>query len=373
MHRMQCESSRHYDVVVSEGLLSAGNELLPDAVGERRALVVVDHAVDALHGPALRRTLPDATIMVVELTEQTKSIEAVLEVCRQAHEAGLGRRDLIIAVGGGVVCDVVSVAASLVRRGIPYVCVPTTLVAQVDAGIGLKGAVNFAGSKSFLGSFAPPARVLVDPTLLATVSARDLRCGLAEIAKVAIVRDAALFERVERDGAALVARAFQDVAAGPVIEGAIAGMLGELSLNAYEERGYARSMDFGHTFSPLLEECSGYTLRHGEAVALDMAVSSAIGVEIGILDVADHARIVTALTGLGLAVCSPLVTVPLLASAMERAAAHRDGDLNLVVPDRIGSAAFVKSADGVPPAVLPRALARLTAMRRDNLPGHHHT
>lgn len=356
MYRMHCETSRHYDVIVTDGLLDPSNPLLRDTIGIRRALVVTDPTVDELYGSALRAALGDHAVLVLDLDEQTKTITEVLEVCAAAQRERLGRRDLLIAVGGGIVCDVVSVAASLIRRGIPYVCVPTTLVGAVDAGIGLKGGVNFGPTKNYLGTFTPPSRVLVDPAFLRTLPAAELRAGFAEVLKMAIVCDADLFDLVVDAGPALVASGFSSPGAAEVLDRSITLMLDELSANSYEDLGYERLVDFGHTFSPILEEVSGYTLRHGEAVALDMAISSAIAVIHGLLPRSEYDRVLEAMHGLGLPSMSESCSVANLARGLVSAAAHRDNDLNLVVPQRIGRGTFIKSLDDVSLADLAQAL-----------------
>src|SRR5262245_8509846 len=140
---MHCRKSESYDVVLAHDVLDPRNRMLAHAIDRRPALVVSDPVVDALFGDRLRAylaTVPAAVaVHVAPLNEHTKTIETVLEICAAAQAHGLGRRDPLIALGGGICADVVSVAASLVRRGIPYISVPTTLVGQVDAGIGLKG------------------------------------------------------------------------------------------------------------------------------------------------------------------------------------------------------------------------------------------
>ena len=176
---------------------------------------------------------------------------------------------------------------------------------------------------------------------------------------MAIVRDEALFHLVRSAGPALVASGFTTAGGPEVLDASIRLMLEELAANAYEDRGFERLVDFGHTFSPILEEVSGYTLRHGEAVALDMAVSSAVGVTLGILPEAELQAVVAALREVGLPVLSPLCSTATLSRGLAAATAHRDGDLNLVVPERIGHARFVKSLDDVPPGVLDVSLALL--------------
>jgi 2-epi-5-epi-valiolone synthase len=364
VYRMQCETSRQYDVLVSDGLLDRSNPVLADTIGIRRALVVTDPTVDALYGTALRAALGDHTVLVLDLDEQTKTMASVLEVCAAAQQERLGRRDLLIAVGGGIVCDVVSVAATLIRRGIPYVCVPTTLVGDIDAGVGLKGGVNFGPTKNYLGSFNPPSRVLVDPTFLRTLPAAELCAGFAEVLKMAIVCDSGLFDLVHAAGPDLIASGFASAGAAEVLDRSITLMLDELSANTYEELGYERLVDFGHTFSPILEEVSGYTLRHGEAVALDMAVSSAIAVIHGLFPREEYDRVIAALDEIGLPTASPLCSVPNLARGLVSAAAHRDGDLNLVVPERIGQGTFIKSLDHVSLADLSQAVELLEGSSR---------
>jgi 3-dehydroquinate synthetase len=366
MYRMHCTTSGSYDVLTTVGLLDPENRLLADAIGSRRALLVTVPPVEALYGAALRAYLDELpapiAIDVVDMSEQTKTMATVLEVCAAAQRHGLGRRDLLIAFGGGVCCDVVSVAASLIRRGIPYLCLPTTLVGQIDAGIALKGGVNFRGAKNYLGCFAPPSGVLVDPSLLLTVPPVELRAGLAEVLKVAMVLDAALFDLLGEVGPQLARTGFlAPTGAGrEVVERAITLMLDELSLNCYEDRGLERLVDFGHTFSGHLEELSDYRLRHGEAVAVDIAVTCALGVELGLLPAGDLAAVLSVLSDLGLPAHSPLCTPAHLVDAMRSTAAHRDGDLNLVVPTGIGAATFVRHIDDVPLAALEAALRRLS-------------
>lgn len=365
MFRLDCSTDGSYPIVLTSGVFDPTNRALAEALDGRRCLVVVDPDVDRLYGAALHRylgSLPEpAHVMVCTgLSERRKTIDTVLEVCAAAQEADLGRRDVVVALGGGVCCDVVSVAASLIRRGIHYVCVPTTLLAQVDAGIGLKGGVNFGDRKNYLGCFEPPRAVLVDPELVRTQSARQLRCGLAEVMKMALVRDAALFERLRDDGPRLVVSSFVEPpgVGAYVIARSAQLMLQELGQDCYERGALKRLVDFGHTFSGRLEEASGYMLPHGEAVAVDMVLSCAVGVELSLLPEAALRQVVAVFVSLGLTVSSPWSTPALLRTAMEGAVSHRDGSLNLVVPTGIGTATFVTDIETVTDEVLERAVAR---------------
>jgi 3-dehydroquinate synthase len=127
--------------------------------------------------------------MVLHCNEATKSVEQVLRVCERARQVGLDRSGLLIGIGGGICTDIVTVAASWIRRSIRYIRVPTTLVGQADAGIGIKGAVNFSQKKSYLGCFHPPRAVIITPPFLKTLPHNNLREGFAEIIKMAIIRD----------------------------------------------------------------------------------------------------------------------------------------------------------------------------------------
>jgi 3-dehydroquinate synthase len=369
MLRMECSTTRSYDVVITSDVLALDNPALTDSVVGERGLVVLDARLEATYGRQLRRhlaRLPGFAVLVVSLTEHDKNMRTVLEICSAAEQHGLGRRDTLVAVGGGVCCDVVSVAASLVRRGIPYVTVPTTLLAQVDAGIALKGGVNFAGHKNYLGSFRPPERVLVDPGFLLTLDPAELRSGVAEMVKMAVVRDGDLLRDLRQHGPRLLDTGFTEPAAigRRVIARSIALMLDELAANPYEELGLRRLVDFGHTVSPRLEELSGYTVRHGEAVAVDMAVSSALATELGLLGEGQLCEILSTLHELGLPLHSPLLTDASVAEALEAAVGHRAGALNLVVPTGLGVASFLPSVSDVLPGAMQVARRRVATYSR---------
>src|SRR5512140_34468 len=204
---LRCEARRGYRVRLCDSLLDASSGTLAEALADRKAIVVTTPTVDRLYGAALRGALKGTSVastLVLDLREESKSLQSVEQVCREALAHGLDRRAVLVAFGGGVCSDVVTVAASLVRRGIAHLRVPTTLIGQLDAGIGLKGAVNFAGKKSFMGCFHPPEQVLIDPQFLRSVPRRFLIAGLAEALKMGIARDARLFELIERSAAELV-------------------------------------------------------------------------------------------------------------------------------------------------------------------------
>jgi 3-dehydroquinate synthase len=262
---------------------------------------------------------------------------------------------------------VVTVAASLVRRGIAHLRIPTTLIGQVDAGIGLKGAVNFGGKKSFLGCFHPPEQVLIAPELLRTLPRRFLIAGLAEALKMGIARDARLFELIERSAAALVATGFEAPAddAAEVLERSIGSMLDELSTNPFEDRSWERLVDFGHTFSNAVESALSFDIHHGEAVATDLALSTCIAETLGILDGKTSARILAALRSASLPLWSRVLDADLCRGALAEACRHRGGSMNLMVPAAVGRAACLRHREQLPDAALEQALSSLEARARE--------
>lgn len=364
--RLGSTLSRLQQVHHTRGVFDPDNPVLREAVGSRQPLVVCTPSVDRLYGQQLReylRTLPFPPahgVVVLGRNEVSKSLDAVVEVVEHAAVGGLLRTAPIVAVGGGVCTDVCGFAAAVYRRGVPHIKIATTLVGLVDAGIGTKNAVNHGDHKSLLGSFHPPEHSILDPGFLLTLSVRHLRNGLAEIVKLAVVADPALFDLLTRFGAALLRSGFRSPAdAGEQVVGrAVDGMLGQLSENLFEHLDYRRKVDFGHTLSPYLEVASGHTILHGEAVAMDVALSSQLACDLGLLGAADLDRILGLLTGLGLDLAWPLTQVDALWATLSTVREHRNGDLHLVAPTGIGSCTYL-GLDALTPRMLQDAHQRL--------------
>ena len=364
VQRVRASREREYGVALVDSL-EAGVELLSRRHHGRQLLVVTTPSVHRLHAEVaveqLRANGLRVACLVLPCSEEGKDFEAVLDVCREALRQRLGRTDVLVGMGGGVCTDLTTLAASLYRRGIEHVRVPTTLVGQVDAGIGIKGAVNFEGRKSALGCFHPPGAVLLAPTLLRTLSRRQLVAGTAEMLKVGIAASRELFERIEFYGRSFVERRFQGSEAREALWLCVALMLDELEPNFYEDRSYERRSDLGHTFSPALEARSRFGLHHGEAVAIDMALSACLAARLGRLDAASRDRILAAIAGVGLPLDSPFLDVDLCRSALADAARHRGGRPNLVVPVGAGRSDFVRDAAEIGEPLLRGALRDLRA------------
>ncbi|MFD3333021.1 sedoheptulose 7-phosphate cyclase [Streptomyces sp. NPDC058700] len=358
--KIRTELPVEYEIVESHGLLDPGNpELLTIPGGGRvggTRLVILDHSVDALYGEKIRDYFSENEVAVEYLTlpgsEENKSIERVLEVVNKLNEVGTNRLSSPpIVIGGGVVADVVGLAASLYRRGIPFVRVPTTLLGQVDVSVAAKSGINYGGYRNRLGAYTPPPRTLIDRRFLATVPDRQLRNGMGEIFKMALIKDLRLFELLEEYGAELIETRFQDpepgstglpgAVADEVIGRAIAGMAEELQPNLWE-KDLQRSVDYGHSFSPLVEMRALPELLHGEAVAMDCVFSALIAADRGLIDAAELERIVAVARRLGLEPSHPLFCdVALVLEGLADTVLHRDGRQNLPMLTGIGQVCFL--------------------------------
>ncbi|MGF1427163.1 sedoheptulose 7-phosphate cyclase [Kitasatospora sp. LaBMicrA B282] len=328
--------------------------------GPRRRLLVVEAKVDELYGERIRAYCTaqriEHRILVLLANEQVKSMAAVFRVAEEMDRFGLARRgEPVIAIGGGVLTDVVGLACSLYRRSTPFVRVPTTLIGLVDAGVGAKTGVNFGEHKNRLGTYHPAAETLLDPAFLATLDRRHVSNGLAEILKVALIKDRELFGLLERHGEALRSTRFQHPAAAEVINRAVHGMLSELQPNLWEKT-LERAMDYGHSFSPTLEMRALPELLHGEAVCVDMALTSVLAARRGLLDPVECARILTLMRRLQLPVHHRLLEPGLLHDALTDTVRHRDGRQRLPLPVGIGAGIFV---DDLTPHELTRAVHEL--------------
>ncbi len=305
-----------HQVHFTQGVFSRENVLLRDVLGadeergRRKAVVVID---DALAGalPSLLSSVEDyfaahadvlelvCAPLIIEGGERVKnSYFHVSEIQSAVDKHHVDRHSYIIAVGGGALLDMAGLAAATAHRGVRHVRIPTTTLSQDDSGVGVKNGINAFGKKNFIGTFCPPFAVINDFQLLATLSPRDKRAGYVEAVKVACIRDRDFFETIERDAAALAA--FEPVAMQRLIF-----RCAELHLNHIAtsgdpfEFGSARPLDFGHWAAHKLEQLSDYKLRHGEAVAIGIALDVIYSRKLGHLDAASAERVIALLENLG--------------------------------------------------------------------------
>ena len=303
----------------------------------------------------------DVELLVLPAKEDTKHMDHAMAICREAHRHGFGRKSVLIGLGGGVCTDLVTMAASLLRRGTPYMRIPTTLLGQVDGSIGVKGAVNFNDKKNALGCYYSPEAVFVDPAFLSTLSRTQISHGMAEIIKMALVRDARLFDLVEEFARELLDSRFQlpSQPATEILSRAIMGMIEELESNIYEDQTYRRLVDFGHTVSPQIETASNFQMPHGEAVAIAIAFCCELARDMKLMNTESCERAIECIRASELPTSSKLVTKKRVLHAFDEATRHRNGALNLVLPTDIGRATFVKSKSEISDGSLDRVTAKV--------------
>jgi len=340
-----------YSVQFYDGLFSHKNTVLLRAgVGQtpacQRRLIVIDARVLDLYGWEIeayfRTNRVQFRFLPLEATEPQKTLENVLKVVRALNDFGVNRRsDPLIAIGGGVLLDVAGFAASLYRRGLPYVRVPTTLMGLIDAGIGIKTGVNFDAHKNRIGTYFAPQRAYLDIHFLSTLDERHIANGIAEIIKIAIVKDLRLFELLENNADRLIADRFAGRDAyREILVRATVGMLEELADNLWESV-LERVVDYGHTFSPSLEMVALPELLHGEAVAIDMALSLTLASQRGLLSAQELRRALCLLETYGLPTHHPRCDEELLMKALADSTSHRDGLQRVPLSRGLGNAVFV--------------------------------
>lgn len=329
----------------------------PSQQGPIRVLVFVDQGVID-HWPVLEEQVEAyaktyqkhlhlaAPVRAVPGGEACKNDRAIFDsVCRSIHDAGLCRRSAVVVIGGGAVMDTVGFAAAIAHRGIRLVRIPTTSLAQADAGVGVKNGINAFGKKNFLGTFSPPWAVINDETFLTTLSDRDWRCGLSEAVKVALVKDATLFDRIVTQTDRLVRRDLDTMA--PIVRHSARLHLSHIVDGGDPfETSRARPLDFGHWLAHKLEQASGYRVRHGEAVAIGIAVDTIYSEMSGLLP-QNEARVITDCLGrLGFALYDPaLADTTTLLEGLEEFRQHLGGQLTVTLLKGIGMPIEVQRID----------------------------
>lgn len=278
----------------------------------------------------------------------------------QVDAQGIDRHSFVVAIGGGAVLDLVGMVAAVSHRGVRHIRIPTTVLSQNDSGVGVKNGINYRGKKNFLGTFAPPAAVFNDAQFLTTLSGQDWRSGISEAVKVALIKDAAFFEWLETNAAALVNNDLA-VMQELVYRCAALHMAHIGGSGDPFESGSSRPLDFGHWSAHKLEQLTDFALRHGEAVAIGIAVDSVYSSLLGWIDAADAERIVRLLVNLQLPVYHSLlemqngVSSPVI-KGLQEFREHLGGRLTICLLKAIGQGAEVHVIDEV---LLNKAIAHL--------------
>ncbi|QKZ15278.1 3-dehydroquinate synthase [Spirosoma sp. KUDC1026] len=354
-----------YSVFFTDQLFNPANDVLATffdqqstGVTRKKVLFVLDSGVVAAHN-----NLPEA--IKTYITERVPSVDLVPELItlpggeaakndpnlvRELVDAvdryGIDRHSFVVAIGGGSILDMVGYAAAISHRGVRHIRIPTTVLSQNDSGVGVKNGVNYRGKKNFLGTFAPPVAVFNDSQFLTTLDDRDWRAGISEAIKVALIKDHTFFAWIEANAQALARR---DMAAMEYLIHRCADMhMQHISGGDPFEMGSSRPLDFGHWSAHKLEQLTNFELRHGEAVAIGIALDTLYSNQLGWLTDADTNRVLTTLRTLGFVLYQPMLDTDDSAGILKGLSEFREhlgGQLTIMLLQGIGQGVEVHEID----------------------------
>ncbi len=341
-------AGRSYDIVIGEGVLAQAGEALRRAIpSARRCFIVSNPTVFALYGDVLNTSFTSTGLQcshyLIPDGEQHKSWETLDGILSQLLTEKYDRKCVVIALGGGVVGDITGLAAALFQRGVAFMQIPTTLLAQVDSSVGGKVAVNHPLGKNMIGAFHQPKCVLIDTHTLATVPDRELSAGLAEVVKYGLIGDALFFEWVERNAAALRRR--EPAAIAYAIRYSCEAKAAVVVADETEQ-GVRAHLNFGHTFAHAIEAGLGYGVwLHGEAVGAGMVAAARLSALFGNLEDSDVLRVRNVIAALGCPTDLPPLGAARYWSLMQLDKKNENEAVTFITLDAIGQARVRK---GVP-------------------------
>ncbi|CAA9579608.1 Demethyl 4-deoxygadusol synthase MysA [uncultured Synechococcales cyanobacterium] len=342
-----------FSLVFVNGAFDTKNRELADSYRNfGRCLAVVDANVNRLYGSQICEYFKyyniDLNLFPVTISEPTKNLDTFQSIVDAFADFGLVRKEPVLIVGGGLVTDVAGFACAAYRRSTNYIRIPTTLISLVDAGIAIKVAVNHGKLKNRLGAYHAPKKVMLDFSFLRTLPTPEVRNGMAELVKIAVVSNVEVFELLCEYGADLLTTHFGFDGGTPLLKEvahrinyeSIKTMLALETPNLHE-LDLDRVIAYGHTWSPTLELAPSVPLLHGHAVNIDMALSATIAEKRGYITVEERDRILGLMSQLGLALDHPLLDIDLLWSATQSITLTRDGLQRAAMPRPIGKCFFV--------------------------------
>ena len=340
MRSVRVEASRCYEVLIGRGLTDEAGERIRCVSRAETAVIVAGDHVWPLYGARVQRSLEAAGFRVLHYLlphgEQYKTLETYGGLVNFLCDHRLTRSDVLVALGGGVTGDLTGFAAATYQRGCGFVQLPTTLLAAVDSSVGGKTAVDLPGGKNQAGAFYQPSLVLCDPDTLATLPEEEFRCGCAEVIKYGMLGDAAFFAALEERP---VREQLEDV-----IERCVS-MKRDIVHEDEFDTGLRRLLNLGHSFGHAVEACSGYTLLHGQAVAVGMAMIARAAVEKGYCEAETLDRLLTVLEKYELpTTCN--YSVGELSAALLADKKMTGSTMHLVVPEAVGRCRIVKVPAG---------------------------
>ncbi len=342
-----------YRLVPVDGVFAPHNPQLADCYRTTsRCLAVVDENVLALHRAAMQAYFDHhgitLTVIPVSIAETDKTLGTLERLVDAFSAFGLLRTEAPLVVGGGLVTDVAGFACASYKRSTPYIRIPTTLIGLIDASVSIKVAVNHGKAKNRLGAYHPSSTVFLDFSFLASLSTDQVRNGMAELIKIAVVANRTVFDLLDEHGEELLRTRFGHLDGNPeilkiadqVTDEAIDTML-QLEVPNLAELDLDRVIAYGHTWSPTLELTPDIPFFHGHAISVDMAYSATLAAERGYITVADRDRVLALFSRLGLTVDSPYLTDDLLRDSTRSILQTRDGLLRAAAPQPIGECTFM--------------------------------
>ena len=353
-------ADRGYPIYIGEHLLERG-DLVVQHLQQQRVALITDTTLASLHLDTVARALAAAGVSVTPVILPAGEHHKNWHVLNSMFDALLAnrceRKTTLVALGGGVIGDITGFAAATYLRGVPFIQMPTTLLAQVDSSVGGKTAINHPRGKNMIGAFYQPAAVIADTATLGTLAMREVRAGLAEVIKYGLIRDLPFFNWLESNIDALLRR---DAAAlAYAVQRSCENKAEVVVADEREEHGERALLNLGHTFGHAIEAGLGYGVwLHGEAVAAGMVIASRVSCEMGMLRETDVARVVTLLQRAGLPVVAPDLGLDRYIELMGVDKKVAGGKIRFILLRAIGSAFLTAE---VPLAALGRALAASVA------------
>ena len=366
-----------YPVIFSENIFSVGDQTLADLLDNGKggkAFFVIDSGVSDSHPDLISQVKSYATAhqekfklsaepLIVPGGEASKNDPQYYErVVEATHLYGIDRHSYIVAIGGGAVLDMVGFAAAVSHRGIRLVRIPTTVLSQNDSAVGVKNGINFFGKKNYLGTFAPPFAVLNDFNFLKTLDDRDWRSGISEAIKVALIKDLDFFEWIEKNATALASREMEPMQ--ELIVRCAQMHLDHIAGKDPFEMGSSRPLDFGHWAAHKMEHLSKYEIRHGEAVAMGIALDSTYSFLKGMLTEAELNRIISVISELGFNLYHEVLSGEMLLKGLEEFREHLGGELTIMLLSKLGKGQEVHEMDQ---SLVLEAVEKLKVFQSDRL------
>ncbi|MCS4436076.1 3-dehydroquinate synthase [Aquiflexum gelatinilyticum] len=366
-----------YQVCFLEGIFNVNNPMLADFLDngkKAKAFFVVDSGVSDAFPNLLNditeyakayenKFLLNSEPLVVPGGEISKNDEPIFKKIVDATSIyGIDRHSYIVGIGGGAVLDMVGFAAAISHRGIRHIRIPTTVLSQNDSGVGVKNGINSYGKKNYLGTFAPPYAVINDFNFLITLDDRDWRSGISEAIKVALIKDLSFFEWLEKHADQLAKRVME-----PMQELII--KCAQMHMNHIAgkdpfETGSARPLDFGHWAAHKLEHLTHYQVRHGEAVAIGIALDSTYSYLKGMISQADLMRIINLIKTLGFEIYHPELSGQALLKGLEEFREHLGGELTITLLESMGKGVEVHQMDN---ELILKSIDQLKLFHQENL------